>query len=627
MRGLRTPKSAIWLMLCAVAAMLAVVACGAAEPEVVRVVETVVVTEQVVKEVEVVKEVVREVEVVKEVPKEVIKQVEVVKEVPVEREVIKQVVVVATPGPADQGQFLMQTLDPFPKRGGTLRLGAHGPPAHFDVAASVTIANHGSQSSMYDTLLRHDPRTPSVPIVPDLAHRWEISSDGQTYRFSLREGVKFHDGDELTSADVKATYDRIIFPREGLVSLRQVFFQAVDSVDTPDAYTVEFTLKEPRASDTMLAAFASEWNHIVKKSTLDENDGNLRQVDDHPGTGPFIYQARDDDKWVVEKNVDYWNPNAPYVDRLEHIWLVAWTPENTAALLGGQTDWTMWLAPKDGRNIGDNPGLSQGRMHSFTAGMINLNTERAGLDDPRVRRAMMLAVDTPILVETVKDIIGIEWGEFFVAGTPYALSPLEAAQIPGLRSPTEEDLAEAKRLMAEAGYPNGEGFPKLDLLTRETPDQRTSMPALQAMLIERLGIQGEIRLSDVSQYIEDTVEGNYDVALGASKSLAGDPSDYIRNAYGVCGEQLCDNNFSRWRNEDFNQLIRDFELELDLDKRIAITDEIRTLLLAEAPAIPHINSEIVYWGWSDDVKGMMPDNSDFFTWYELHKWDNVWLDR
>ena len=287
MRGLRTPKSAVWLLICAVATMLAAVACGAADPEVVTVVETVVVTEQVVKEVQ--KEVVKEVEV--EVPKEVIKQVEVVKEVPVEKEVIKQVVVVATPGPADQGQFLMQTLDPFPKRGGTLRLGAHGPPAHFDVAASVTIANHGSQSSMYDTLLRHDPRTPSVPIVPDLAHKWEISSDGETYRFFLREGVKFHDGDELTSADVKATYDRIIFPREGLVSLRQVFFQAVDAISAPDAYTVEFTLKEPRASDTMLAAFASEWNHIVKKSTLDENDGNLRQIDDHPGTGPFVYQA------------------------------------------------------------------------------------------------------------------------------------------------------------------------------------------------------------------------------------------------------------------------------------------------------------------------------------------------
>lgn len=583
--------------------------------------------------VEVIKEVIKEVpvEVVKEVPVEVVKEVEVVREVEVvkevEKEVIREVVVIATPGPVSEGQFFMQTLDAFPQRGGTLRLGAHGPPAHFDMAASVTIANHGSQSAMYDTLLRHDPRTSSVPIVPDLAHSWEISPDGQTYRFFLREGVKFHDGTELTSADVKATYDRIIFPREGLVSLRQVFFQAVESVVTPDEYTVEFVLKEPRAPDTMLASFASEWNHIVKKDVLDANDGNLRQIDDHPGTGPFKYMSRDDDKWVVEKNVDYWNPNAPYVDRIEHVWLVAWTPQNTAALLGGQTDWTMWLAPKDGRNIADNEGFNQARMHSFTAGTVNLNVEHEGLDNPLVRRAMMLAVDAPILVETVKDIIGIEWGEFFVAGTPYALSSSESAKIPGIRSPTEEDLAEAKRLMAEAGYPDGEGFPTLDLLTRETPDQRTQMPALQAMLLERLGIKGEIRLSDVSQYIEDTVDGNYDVALGSSKSLAGDPSDYFRNAYGVCGEQLCDNNFSRWRNDEFNQLMREFELELDLDKRIAITNDLRTLLLQEAPAIPTINSEIVYWGWNDDVKGMMPNDSDFFTWYELHKWDNVWLDR
>ena len=128
--------------------MLAAVACGAAEPQVVTVVETVVVTEEVVKEVQVEKEVVKEVEVEVEVVKEVIK--EVTKEVPIER------VVIATPSPTDE-IFYVRPLDPFPKSGGTFRAGAHGPPAHFDWYASGTIANHGVQSPMYDCLLYTSP--------------------------------------------------------------------------------------------------------------------------------------------------------------------------------------------------------------------------------------------------------------------------------------------------------------------------------------------------------------------------------------------------------------------------------------------------------------------------------------
>ena len=231
MRGLRTPKSAIWLLICAVATMLAAVACGAAEPEVVRVVETVVVTEQVVKEVEVVREV--EVEVVREIPAEAI---------------IKEVVVVATPVPGGD-QWKLAAISPDARRGGHFIKAAHGPPSIFDWYATGTIANTGSQGPMYDLLLRHDPRDPSVPIVPDLAHSWEISSDGSTYSFNLREGVLWHDGDEFTSEDVKATYERIVFPPEGLVSLRKTLFTALDSIETPDDYTVQFNLNETRSSD------------------------------------------------------------------------------------------------------------------------------------------------------------------------------------------------------------------------------------------------------------------------------------------------------------------------------------------------------------------------------------------
>jgi len=641
-----------------VISMMALVFAGfacAAETEIVEVekIVTEIVEKEVIKEipkeivVESIKEVVREVpkevvvetvkEVVREVPVEKIVEKVVTEVIEVEKEVVKtkEVVVVATPTPTDD-KFYMKTLDAFPKRGGTLYLGAHGPPAMFDIYASVTIANAGSMTTMYDQLIRRDPRTSTVPIIPDLAYAWEISPDGTVYTFHIRDGVKFHDGTDLTSADIKATYDRIVFPKEGLVSNRQVFLKDVSKIAAPDDHTVVFTLGRPKGTDVTLAAFASEWNHINAKATLDKHDGNLRKVDNQPGTGAYVYKSRDDDKWVQEANPNYWNENAPYVDRLEHIWFRAWTPENTAALIGGRTDWTMWLAPKDGRNIGDNPGISQGRMHSFTVAGMNFNTAKEGdvgkfLSDKKVRRAMMLAMDAPVIVDMLKDINGLMWGGFFVAGTPYALTQSELQSVPGLRSPNAEDMAEARQLLADAGYPEGAGSPTLDLITRETPDQRLMMPAVQAMMAG-IGISSEIRIADASGYIEDMQFGKFDIGFSASKSLAGDPGDYFKNMYGICeGDaatgKLCDNNHSMWRHQGFNDLLNKLDAEVDMATRLAYAADLRTILLDEAPLAPTMNSEVVYWGWSDNLKGMMPDDSDFYTWYELHKWDNVCLNR
>ena len=264
---------AVWLV--GAATLLALTACQSGEAEVV----------EVIKEVPVEKEVIKEVEVVREV----VVEKEVVKEVPVEKVVVQEVekVVVATAVPLGEQQFFMTTLDANPKYGGTLRIAAHGPPAHFDAFASITIANVGAQNLMYDQLVRRDARrTPQLPIIPDLAHRWEISSDGLTYTFFLREGVKFHDGSDFGAEDIKATYDRIIFPPADVASFRQGVLETVTKVDVVDAHTVAFTLGEFRSDAFMMQAFASGWNLIYKKEVLEENGGDMKQVDNPPGTGP-----------------------------------------------------------------------------------------------------------------------------------------------------------------------------------------------------------------------------------------------------------------------------------------------------------------------------------------------------
>ena len=205
--------------------------------------------------------------------------------------------------------------DPAAKRGGTLRYGILSAAAHFDVHQSGTVANIGPQSPMYDTLIRRDPKDGQT-IIPDLAERWTITPDGKKYSFFLRKGVKFHDGADFTADDVKATYERICRPPTGVVIPRTPLFATVGDITVVNPHQIDFHMTEPRPRAYMLGAFSSGWNIIVRKKTLEENQGNLRQVVNYPGTGPFKHvERRDKEIWIMAKNQNYWNKGLPYLDK------------------------------------------------------------------------------------------------------------------------------------------------------------------------------------------------------------------------------------------------------------------------------------------------------------------------
>src|SRR5215469_3011682 len=148
---------------------------------------------------------------------------------------------VEVPSTFDGKGFRLAAPEPNAKRGGVLRYGVITSPAHFDVhqpGASIL-----TQACMYDNLIRRDPRDSGQSIIPDLAHSWEISKDGKTYTFFLRRGVKFHDGGTLTAEDVKATFQRLIFPPTGFSSPRTTLFSTVDAITVRDVFTVAFTLR------------------------------------------------------------------------------------------------------------------------------------------------------------------------------------------------------------------------------------------------------------------------------------------------------------------------------------------------------------------------------------------------
>src|SRR5512135_116158 len=173
-----------------------------------------------------------------------------------------------------------------PRYGGELVFPVPSEPPSYDGHREETFGLIHPIAPFYNTLLRVDPfdRTGTKPA-PSLAESWTESKDGKTYTFKLHKGVKFHDGSEMTSKDVKASYDKIIFPPPGVGSTRKGQYADVEKVEAPDPYTVVFHLKHPSAS--FIASMLSPYNFIYKADILAKDP---HWYETHiMGTGPFIF--------------------------------------------------------------------------------------------------------------------------------------------------------------------------------------------------------------------------------------------------------------------------------------------------------------------------------------------------
>jgi len=506
--------------------------------------------------------------------------------------------------------------DPSAKRGGTLKYGILSAAAHFDVHQSGTVANIGPQSPMYDLLIRRDPKDGQT-IIPDLAWKWDISPDGKKYTFHLRKGVKFHDGADFTAEDVKATYDRIVRPPKGVVIPRTSLFTTVGDIVILDPHKIEFRLTEPRPRAFMLGSFASGWNIIVRKKSLDDNQGNLRQVMNYPGTGPFKHVSRQDKEvWIMERNANYWNKGLPLVDRLEIYNLPPFSPELGSSFLAGKIDYARLLDPVSWRKAKSMPGVTAAAFNQSVIQAFWTNMKRKPLADPRVRRAIHLAMDRPALVDVVKDTAPMQIGGFVYPFHEMSIPTAELEKRLGYQKDMKPAVQEARRLMQEAGY--GQGIKGLDFMVRDIQTFKLWAVAIQAMLKENINIECNLRTVQTSVWFDEAAAGNFDLAISAIVSSLMDPSDYFTAWYGANGPQ----NYSGWNNEQFQSLAKQIERELDNTKRKAMVRKAEDMLEQDPPLIP-IAYEQIYDAYYNKVKGQNP--STFFGIYDVCRWDQVWL--
>src|SRR6059036_3381765 len=521
----------------------------------------------------------------------------------------------ATPGAASAQDATLRP-DPAAKRGGTLRYGVHTAPAHFDVHQSGTVANIGAQSPLYDTLLRRSPKDGQT-IIPDLAQRWEISPDNKKYTFYLRKGVKFHDGADFTAEDVKATYDRIAHPPKGVVIPRTPLFATVGEIVVVDPHRIEFRMTEPRPKAYMLGAFASGWNIIVRKKTLEEHGGNLRQVMNYPGTGPFRHVSRKDKEiWIMERNPDYWNKGLPYIDRLEVYHMFPFSPELGSAFLSGKIDYARLMDPVSWRKAKETPGATAANFNQSVIQAFWTNMNKKPLADPRVRRAIHLAMDRHALVEVVKDTAPMQVGGFVYPFHEFSTPRAELEKRLGYQKDPKAAIQEAKRLMKEAGY--AQGLKGLEFLVRDANTFKLWAVAIQAMLKEHLNIETNLRVVQTSVWFDEAAAGNFDLAISAIVSTLMDPSDYFSAWYGKDGPQ----NYSGWTNEQFHSLAKQIERELDENKRKTMVRQAEDILEQDPPLIP-VAYEQIYDAWYNRVHGQNP--SKYFGIYDVVRWDQVWM--
>ena len=270
-----------------------------------------------------------------------------------------------------------------PRYDGILRVAIAGDPPSLDMHQEQTFKVTIPLSTCYNTLVRFDPHA-YPKIIGDLAKSWTASDDGLTYTFTLHKGVKFHDGTELTSADVKASWDKIVFPPEGVVSPRRSFYEAIKSIEAPDPSTVVFRLHYPSAS--LLSMLAHPANFVYAKKYLDQDINYYKQ---HVmGTGPFkLKEYVRGSRLEVERNPDYFKKGLPYLDGIKY-YMMPDTSARANSIRSGRTDVEFRSLPPAEvevikAQLGDAVVVRYPRAGTHWG--VAINVDRKPFDDERVR--------------------------------------------------------------------------------------------------------------------------------------------------------------------------------------------------------------------------------------------------
>lgn len=476
-----------------------------------------------------------------------------------------------------------------PKKGGILQTFLNGDPTRLDLHSETGLQVQQATSGVYSGLLHYDPENVKE-IVGDLAERWETSGGGKVVTFSLRKGVKFHDGTPFTSADVKASFDRVLNPQFRSPRCGTMVRPLVDRVEIVDEHAVRFHLKFPAA--TFESAVASSWCRVVAKHIL-ERDGDLLTAKSQIGTGPFKFKRYVRDSIVEwERNPGYFKPQYPHVDGAK-LFIIPDVTRALAAAKAGQLHlWTTSPALSRSQAMelknarGDKVNIYDFPLNAIWG--IIPHTKKPPFDNPDIRKALLLGLDRYELFEKNQEGIG----EPCVILSPelygeYALPLEEVRKIPGCRKPKAEDLEKARQLVVKH-YPNGID---MEMIARTTGGDYVNMSQLIQAQMARFNIRARIKMMEGAAGLAAYNKGEFQM-IGSQTTgmIVMDPSDVFSLVYWSKSAR----NWGEWSDPKVDALIDQGLREQDRKKRIKIYHDLqRHLYTVDTPGV------VVGWlnGW------------------------------
>jgi peptide/nickel transport system substrate-binding protein len=506
-----------------------------------------------------------------------------------------------------------------PKHGGILRVRGYDP-VHFDPHLTSSFKTHTTLSFVYSRLVRHQVgpgvRPGTFIVEPDLAERWEELND-TTYVFYLRHGITWHNkppvnGRELVAEDVKFTYDRFL-TEPG--NANRYILDLVDRVEVVDRYTVKFLLKEPYV--WLVNALAYPWSTWIIAPEVVQQFGDLKKPETAIGTGPFVLERYEPNvKTVFRRHPDYFRQGQPFVDGVE--WLVLEDDSTGLAMYRtGQIDcgpWHWWsVRQQDVEALKKtHPLLLYQDFLSTVSQAISMRTDMSPFADVRVRRAISHAIDRQALIDAV-----------WVKGEP---TPAVTRGLIGWSLPIEQlgegakyyqyDPKEARRLLAEAGFPNG-------LKTQLTVTAGFGRDLLDdAQLVQRflkdVGIDVELKIQEYGAYVATTEQGKFEGMVRGPVGIAWEPDSPLYRAYASDSSW----NTGRVNDAKITAMLKEQRRTKDLEARKQLIFDIQRYA-ADQQYYVYTNVNMITASWQPYVKNYAPNPSFDYG----GRAAALWLDR
>jgi oligopeptide transport system substrate-binding protein len=504
-----------------------------------------------------------------------------------------------------------------------LRVGNYGEPQDLDPQVETGIPEHRILMAIFEGLAREDPH--DLHPLPGLAESWDVSAGGLVYTFHLRPGLQWSNGDPLTAGDFIQSYRRILTPsfaaeyayllynfvqgaaeyyQGKLTDFSRVGFQA------PDPRTLVVTLKSPTPYLLKIIACHQVWDPvpvavIARFGPLDQKGTAWTRPENFVGDGPYLLKSWEPhQKIVLARNPRYWDRSHVKLDEIE-FYPVDDQPTEERMFRTGQLDTTAEL-PRAKVDVYRKKNPAALRIDPLLGiYFYRFNVSRPPFNDPRVRRALAMAIDRESLVRNVT-----RGGE----RPAYAVSyPGDAGYTPLAR--LTGGVPEARRLLAEAGYPGGRGFPPVELLYNTHQMHQQMAEAIGAMWRTNLGIEIQLVNQEWKVYLDSQHTDNFQIERSGWIADYPDPHVFLE-----IWETNNGNNDTLWSNPEYDRLLHAALAAKDEAARYALYQKMDAILVAECPVIPIFYYTSVYLV-NPKVRGWWP------TLLDDHPWQDVWLEN